>query len=234
MLWNANACLTPRGVTLYFLGGSLIAWKTKKQIAVSRSSAEAELRAMALATVEVTWAQMVTLGFWCFSFCAHFTFVWQYQCHQHSSWSDEAWAHQAYLSRCILHSSSSPRWCDCSSICALRVLVGWFPHQITNKGSTSFLPLQTQFLWSTQSLRGVLEICVYFLFSYCTRVLLHIAFAYCTCTYGGFSPPFRKLSSILTACLSLVPFSFLIVSCHSLETYILYLLLVPLFFFTLI
>jgi hypothetical protein len=38
-----------------FLGGSLIAWKTKKQVAVSRSSAEAELRAMALVTAEVTW-----------------------------------------------------------------------------------------------------------------------------------------------------------------------------------
>jgi hypothetical protein len=35
-----------------FLGGSLIAWKTKKQTAVSRSSTEAELRTMA---AEVTW-----------------------------------------------------------------------------------------------------------------------------------------------------------------------------------
>jgi hypothetical protein len=38
-----------------FLGGSLIAWKTKKQTAVSCSSVEAELRAMALLTAEVTW-----------------------------------------------------------------------------------------------------------------------------------------------------------------------------------
>jgi hypothetical protein len=38
-----------------FLGGSLIAWNTKKQVAVSRSSAEAKLRAMTLVTAEVTW-----------------------------------------------------------------------------------------------------------------------------------------------------------------------------------
>ena len=38
-----------------FLGSSLIAWKTKKQTAVFRSSAEAELRAMATVTAEVTW-----------------------------------------------------------------------------------------------------------------------------------------------------------------------------------
>ena len=46
-----------RSLSAYFvfLGGSLIAWKTKKQVAVSRSSAEAELPAMALVTVEVTW-----------------------------------------------------------------------------------------------------------------------------------------------------------------------------------
>ena len=38
-----------------FLGGSLVAWKTKKQVAVSRSSVEAELRAMASLIAEVTW-----------------------------------------------------------------------------------------------------------------------------------------------------------------------------------
>jgi hypothetical protein len=38
-----------------FLGGSLIAWKTKKQVAIFHSSAEAELCAMTLVTAEVTW-----------------------------------------------------------------------------------------------------------------------------------------------------------------------------------
>jgi len=46
-----------------FLGGSLIAWKTKKQTAVSRSSAEAELRAIALATAEVTWLRWLLEDF---------------------------------------------------------------------------------------------------------------------------------------------------------------------------
>jgi hypothetical protein len=38
-----------------FLGGSLITWKTKKQVAISHSSADAELRGMTLVTAEVTW-----------------------------------------------------------------------------------------------------------------------------------------------------------------------------------
>ncbi|CAM8996792.1 unnamed protein product [Rhodiola kirilowii] len=46
-----------------FLGGSLIAWKTKKQTVVSRSSAEAELRAMALLTTEVTWLRWLLEDF---------------------------------------------------------------------------------------------------------------------------------------------------------------------------
>uniref|UniRef100_A0ACD5U5A0 Uncharacterized protein n=1 Tax=Avena sativa TaxID=4498 RepID=A0ACD5U5A0_AVESA len=46
-----------------FLGGSLIAWKTKKQTAVSRSSVEAELRAMVLLTAEVTWLRWLLADF---------------------------------------------------------------------------------------------------------------------------------------------------------------------------
>ena len=46
-----------------FLGDSLIAWKTKKQTAVSRSSAEAELRAMAMLTAEVTWLRWLLEDF---------------------------------------------------------------------------------------------------------------------------------------------------------------------------
>ncbi|WVZ99336.1 hypothetical protein U9M48_044657 [Paspalum notatum var. saurae] len=46
-----------------FLDGSLSAWKTKKQTAVSRSSTEAELRAMALLTAEVTWLRWLLADF---------------------------------------------------------------------------------------------------------------------------------------------------------------------------
>lgn len=62
----AGCPLTRRSLTgwLVFLGDSPVSWKTKKQHTVSRSSAEAEYRSMAMTTCELTWlkALLSSLG----------------------------------------------------------------------------------------------------------------------------------------------------------------------------
>jgi hypothetical protein len=54
-----------RSITGYciFLGGSPIAWKSKRQTAVSRSSREAELRALATTTAEIIWLRCLLADF---------------------------------------------------------------------------------------------------------------------------------------------------------------------------
>jgi hypothetical protein len=62
----AGCPLTRRSLTgwIVFLGNSPVSWKTKKQHIVSRSSAEAEYRSMAMTTCELTWlkALLESLG----------------------------------------------------------------------------------------------------------------------------------------------------------------------------
>ncbi|WVZ63871.1 hypothetical protein U9M48_013467 [Paspalum notatum var. saurae] len=113
--------------------GSSISWKTKMQTAVSRSSAEAELCALACVTAEVTWLRWLLADFG-----AALSSSAPIHCNnQFCLGSGEASTHQTHWHQLLLHSVRNSR----------------FAYQRSYSCPTWFSSLQTECYRSTMSLR---------------------------------------------------------------------------------
>jgi hypothetical protein len=107
-----------------FLGGSLITWKTKKQVAVSHSSAEAKLRAMTLVTAEITWLRWLLEDFGISVSMSLLSIL---------------------VLMLILYDTGSG-WCCYSSICAFRAPVDTFLHEGSDSTHYQFYLSKLSFL----------------------------------------------------------------------------------------
>ena len=101
-----------------FLGSSALAWKSKKQSAVSLSSTEAELGHLLPPLLRLYGFD----GYWLILaflvMLPHLFFDCQRPC--------EAWTYKVYWCWCFLHSVSLSPKHDCSSVCAFRTASGRF------------------------------------------------------------------------------------------------------------
>ena len=122
---------------LVFLGPNLISWCTKKQPKVSRSSAEAEYRAIALLAAEIMWVTYI-LRELRHSHCSC-SLLWQqinHLCGQEFCPTHQNEACWYRLSLCSWWSSG--RHHDCA-VCTHWRTTGWYSHQASPE-PTTWLP----------------------------------------------------------------------------------------------